>query len=485
MLRPIIKALLGHYRRHPLQIVLVWLGLTLGVSIYVGVAAINHHAKQSYADGEQLFSNPLPYRISPKHSANKIPQGFYIQLRREGFNQCAPFDVLRVETHEGKDLSIVGIDPLALINTNSGESLDSLDILEMMYPPYPLLLSQELASYLNKRTGEYITLANGSKLGPILIDKKYRLAGSAQVIADMALVRMLKKVGGFAFIGCNDMPSSKFDRLKNLLPKGMTISRNSRTELGSLTQAFHMNLSAMGMLSFGVGVFIFYQAMSLSFIQRQPVVGILRQTGVSNWQLTCALCVELVLLILLCWSFGNYFGFILANKLIPTVSVTLADLYDAQVGFTIGWSWSWVCESLLMCTIGTVLSCTWPVVRLLKTQPIRLSARLSLFRFAGREFSWQALLGGVCFLLLIAIYQTEDITPELGFVIIALLMLGVALLSPFIIFNLFKTLSYVLRWVKVRWLFADAASSMSYRGGSGDGIYAGVISKYRNRDYDR
>lgn len=51
----VVKALLGHYKRHPLQIVLVWLGLTLGVSLLVGVLAINHHAKQSYSAGEKLF----------------------------------------------------------------------------------------------------------------------------------------------------------------------------------------------------------------------------------------------------------------------------------------------------------------------------------------------------------------------------------------------------------------------------------------------
>ena len=43
-------------------------------------------------------------------------------------------------------------------------------------------------------------------------------------------------------------------------------------------------------------------------------------------------------------------------------------------------------------------------------------------------------------------------------------MLSVALFSPFVIFKLFNVLSYILRWVKLRWLFADAASSMSYRG---------------------
>ncbi|MCV5262484.1 hypothetical protein OFC55_32975, partial [Escherichia coli] len=84
--------------------------------------------------------------------------------------------------------------------------------------------------------------------------------------------------------------------LKNILPNGMTLVRNTRTELESLTKAFHMNLTAMGMLSFLVGLFIFYQAMSLSFIQRQRLVGILRQTGVNGTQLAQALLLELSIL---------------------------------------------------------------------------------------------------------------------------------------------------------------------------------------------
>lgn len=92
MLWPVVKALLGHYRRYPLQIVLVWLGLTLGVSLLSGVTAINQYARQSYQTGEKLFASPLPYRIRPQHLASRIPQGFYVHLRRLGFEQCVPLE---------------------------------------------------------------------------------------------------------------------------------------------------------------------------------------------------------------------------------------------------------------------------------------------------------------------------------------------------------------------------------------------------------
>ena len=130
MLWPVVKALIGHYRRYPFQVLLVWLGLTLGVSLLVGVLAINHHAYKSYQNGEKLFSNPLPYRIRPKQTINKIPQGFYIELRRAGFNQCAPFDSLPIQTPSGKSLTLIGLDPSALVQLVKGTLLRGVGLLQ-------------------------------------------------------------------------------------------------------------------------------------------------------------------------------------------------------------------------------------------------------------------------------------------------------------------------------------------------------------------
>jgi len=92
-----------------------------------------------------------------------------------------------------------------------------------------------------------------------------------------------------------------------------------------------------------------------------------------------------------------------------------------------------------------------------------LTTRLSLVRFAGAEFTIQALIACACCVAAIALYQAPQ-TQETGFAIIALMLLSVALFTPYIIWKVFESLSYSLRWVKVRWFFADAAASMSYRG---------------------
>ncbi|MDA0129012.1 ABC transporter permease [Vibrio sp. MarTm2] len=462
MLWPVVKALLGHYRRYPFQILLVWLGLTLGVSLLVGVSSINNHAKQSYEHGEKLFSNPLPYRIRPKHTTNKIPQGFYVQLRRDGFHQCAPFESLRVHTEQGADLVLVGIDPVAMLKMQDSEMLKDIASLKLMRPPYPVLVSQDLADHMKWRNGDFIRLEDASKLGPILVDTEGMLNGT-RIIADMSLLRMLERRSGISVIACGEMPEAKLARLKASLPNGMELSRSSRTQLESLTQAFHMNLSAMGMLAFLVGLFIFYQAMSLSLVQRQPLVGILRQTGVSGWQLAQALLLELIFLVVVSWVCGNVLGLFLANQLVPAVSASLGDLYNANVGLALKWSLSSSLHSLYLSLTGAFVACAWPLIRLLRSQPIRLTTRLSLVRFAGTEFTIQALLACALCVAAIAIYQAPQ-TQESGFVIIALMLLSVALFTPFLVWKVFDGFSYSLRWVKARWFFADAAASMSYRG---------------------
>lgn len=462
MLWPVVKALLGHYRRYPLQILLVWLGLTLGGSFLVGVTSVNQYARTAYEHGERLFDNPLPYRIRPNHMTSKIPQGFYIQLRQKGFQQCVPFENTKVRLANGHELMIVGIDPVAMLQFHSAGTLNDRNTFQLMQAPYPLMVSRDLANHMGWKNGELLTLHNGQPLGSVLIAHNEVING-VRVIADIALLRQLDHSAGFSMIACGRMTEDKLSRLKQALPNGMVLTRHSYTELESLTDAFHSNLSAMGMLSFVVGLFIFYQAMSLSFVQRQPLVGILRQAGVSGWQLTLSLLFELWGFILASWVCSNLFGMMLANQLLPSVSASLGDLYGANVGLDIHWSWQASSYSLLMIVLGAGLACVWPSIRLLRAQPIRLTARLSLVRFAGEEFTLQALIACALCVAAVAIYQAPQTQPS-GFAVIICMLLCVAFFTPFIIWRFFLFFSQTMRWVKVRWFFADAAASMSYRG---------------------
>lgn len=468
MLWPVLKALLGHYRRHPLQLILIWIGLTLGVSVLIGVTAINNHAQQSYSYSEKLFTNPLPYRIRSKNQSHKIPQSLYHTVKRSGFNQCIPFDFAHVTSANGDEFTLQGFSMSALKSAQLPSILYDEQQLSFDKNPNTIMVSQSMADRMKWHSGDLIELNDSIKtkaishLGPIVVDEQ-DYTNSLRIIADISLLRKIKPSLGFSAIACADMDDEQLDKLRTILPSNMTVVMHSKSELETLTRAFHMNLNAMGMLSFVVGLFIFYQAMLLSFVQRQLLVGSLRQLGVSSWQLALILVLELFILVFFSWVCGNAFGLILANQLLPSVSMSLKALYDADISLVLNWTWLCSLSSLVMALSGAFLACIWPMYRLLKSQPIHLSLRLSLVRFANREFRWQALVGSVFAFIALVLYNTS-LTQVSGTIIVGLMLFSVALFTPYFIWSLFYYLSYRLPWVKGRWFFTDAATSMSYRG---------------------
>ncbi|MGR5140495.1 FtsX-like permease family protein [Photobacterium sp. DNB23_23_1] len=463
---PVAKALWGHYKRHPLQIVLVWLGLTLGIALLVGVMGVNQQARESYRDGELLFSNPFPYRIRHTQPALRVPQGFYIQLRREGFSQCVPLDEQRISLENGRSVELVGIDPIALFSSfrrnTEADAKNQEQILSLMQPPYPVLVGDQLANYMGFEDGQTLLLESGHTIGPLHVLNEERIKGP-RLIADMALLRQLKPSSGLSSILCGELDPQTLSRLKDKLPAALKLEKQETEGLEPLTDAFHLNLFAMGMLAFVVGLFIFYQAMSLSFSQRQPLVGIMRQAGVSSGQLVRALSVELVVWIIVGLIGGNLLGLLLAEKLLPSVAQSLNDLYGANVSLVVRWQWEWGAASVLIAVGGCLLACGWPLVRLIRTQPARLSSRMSIVRFSGREFALQAVFSCMFIGAAIAVYQLPH-GQKAGFVLIACILIASALVMPFLLWQLFRILGIAARSARLRWFFTDAAASLSYRG---------------------
>ena len=61
-----LRALLSHWRKHPVQFFSVFTGLWLATALLTGVLALNGQARQSYAQASQLIGGqPLPALVAP------------------------------------------------------------------------------------------------------------------------------------------------------------------------------------------------------------------------------------------------------------------------------------------------------------------------------------------------------------------------------------------------------------------------------------
>ena len=111
-----------------------------------------------------------------------------------------------------------------------------------------------------------------------------------------------------------------------------TLNAPSETsDIARLTDSFHLNLTAFGLLSFAVGLFIVYAAIGLAFEQRRVLFRTLRALGLPQRKLVWLLAAEAFVLASIGGTLGIALGYVLASALLPGVAATLSGLYGASV----------------------------------------------------------------------------------------------------------------------------------------------------------
>ncbi len=109
--RQTLKALLSHWRQHPVQFFSVLTGLWLATSLLTGVQALNSQARDSYARASQLIGGE-PQASLNAPGGGTFPQQWFIDLRRQGW-PVSPVLQARVllERHEDQRLQTDGHRP--------------------------------------------------------------------------------------------------------------------------------------------------------------------------------------------------------------------------------------------------------------------------------------------------------------------------------------------------------------------------------------
>ena len=74
---------MSHWRRHPLQLVLMILGLALATALWTGVQAINAEARAAYAKAATVLGGEGVNRLEA--STTTLTMQDFVQMRRAGW----------------------------------------------------------------------------------------------------------------------------------------------------------------------------------------------------------------------------------------------------------------------------------------------------------------------------------------------------------------------------------------------------------------
>ena len=260
-----LAVLLSHWRRHPMQLATLLIGLISATALWSGVQALNQQARTSYDRAAATFGGSRTAMLVARNGAS-FPQKLFVDLRRAGW-PVSPVLEGRIQI-EGRSFRLLGIEPVTLpAEVGNAPAVGKADLQSFMTPPGAMLVAPETLSDLKLAEGAR-PQANGGALLPPLRVQSNLVPGV--LVVDIGIAQSLLKMPdqlSRLLIGKTagrraPLESVAGDRLR-------LIVSDAETDLERLTDSFHLNLTAFGLLSFFVGLFIVNSAIGLAFEQRQ------------------------------------------------------------------------------------------------------------------------------------------------------------------------------------------------------------------------
>ncbi len=445
MWRSGLAALLSHWRRKPLQLAMLLLGLSLATGLWSAVQAINGEARASYARAAAVLGQDRLASLARADGA-RFDQQLFVTLRRNGW-LVSP--VVEGEKRYGEQrVKIIGIDPLTLppvarqIDVMAAEG----GLGAFIAPPGLFFVSAETARRLAGHAAPPLRIVDSLPAGTALTD-----IGIAQDILGVGprLSRLLLP------------PDQLIDRaaLSILAPELEVRTPAAESDLSRLTDSFHLNLTAFGFLAFAVGLFIVHAAIGLAFEQRRPVFRTLRALGLPARALTLLLVAELSVFALIAGFAGVVLGYWIASLLLPDVAASLRGLYGAEVPGSLSIRPAVWLAGVAISVAGTFLSAgrgLWQVSRMTLLAPAqpRAWARASERHMRLQAIAGAALLAGA---LLLAHFGTG---LAAGFALLAAMLLGAALLLPLLLSWLIAGGARVSSSALGEWFWADTRQQL-------------------------
>jgi len=424
----ILAVLLSHWRRHPMQLATLLIGLISATALWSGVQALNQQARTSYDRAAAIFGGAKPAMLVSRNGA-PFSQQLFVDLRRAGW-PVSPVLEGRVQIG-GRSYRLLGIEPVTMpAEMGNAPTVGRAGLQSFVTPPGEALVAPEVLSELDLREGATPLSSDGTLLPPLRVQAQLV---PGVLVVDIGIAQRLLKMPDQVSRLLIGKAKGKRAPLETVAGEKLRlVEPDAESDLARLTDSFHLNLTAFGLLSFVVGLFIVNSAIGLAFEQRLPMLRTLRACGVSARMLNAVLLVELVSLALIAGVVGLVCGYLIAAALLPDVAASLRGLYGAQIPGQLTLKGEWWIAGLTISVAGALAAAT---ASLLKA--IRLSVLAAAQPYAWRQAQhrWLILQSAVALAVFAAaacfLWFGDSLVS--GFAVLAALLLGAALGLPAIL----------------------------------------------------
>jgi len=454
----LLRTSLRYLLKHPWQIGLCVLGVALGVAVVVAIDLANASARRAFSLSTETVTGRATHQIVGGPAG--LDEALYRQARVElGLRAAAPVveGYVQAPALDDRTLQLLGVDPLAEppfrsylagIQREVGGRRDiPLDLTALLVEPATVLLAEQTAEQAGVGLGDSLELRIGANVATVRVvgllqpaDDLSRRALEGLVICDIATAQeLLGMLGKLSRIDLILPAGADTATIVAALPPGVELvpAEARSNALDQMTRAFELNLTALSLLALIVGMFLIYNTITFSVVQRRTLLGTLRCVGVTRGQIMGMVLAEAAVISLVGALLGLLLGVLLGRGLVQLVTRTINDLYFVVTvrGLSVE---PWVLLKGLLLGVGaTLLSALVPAMEAMLTPPRTVLRRSSFEERVRGLVPRLALVGAAmialgCAVLLIPGSQQAGSLQSLtlAFGSLFAIVIGAALLTP-------------------------------------------------------
>lgn len=395
--------------RHPWQTALMIIGITLGVAVVVAIDLANASASQGFDLSTEAVAGRATHQISA--GPQGMDEAIYADLRRSHLAAAAAPIISEYITSPqlgDRPMQLLGVDPFAEAPfrnyVNQGNAVPVSQLAAFLTRPGALLLSSALAERYAIQPGTAISVTVGGYERAAFIagllqpeDSLSRRALDGIVLADISTAQELTgrvgKLDRIDLILPAPREAALVQQLRGQLPAGLQLNAVAARAgtLEQMTQAFRTNLTALSLLALVVGLFLIYNTMTFSVVQRRPLFGTLRCLGVTRREVFVLVLSEALVVGTIGSLFGVALGILLGQGAVRAVTQTINDLYFVLNVRGVAVPTSSVLKGLLLGIAATVLAAAPPAWESASVPPRTALSRSGLESKAGLAIKGAAL----------------------------------------------------------------------------------------------
>jgi putative ABC transport system permease protein len=455
-----------HAWRRPLQSLFLIAGVAIGVAMIVAIDLANGSADRAFQLGTETVTGKATHQITG--GPGGLDEAVYTALRTQAaYRLSAPVveSYVVAEELDTQPMRLLGVDPFAeppfrayLGPGDQSRAPAGTFLAELMATPDTVLMSSDVAARYRLKVGDTITVRSGTGTKTLTLagllepsDDLSRRALDGLLVADIATAQeVLGMIGKLSridlIIPTGEAGTAALARIRSVLPPAARVDTKAARSgtVSEMTAAFTLNLTALSLLALVVGMFLIYNTVTFSVIQRRPMLGTLRALGMTRREIFVQILSEALMLGLLGTILGLGLGMLLGRGAVQAVTQTVNDLFfvvavrDVQIPV-----WT-LAKGAAIGIMAAVIGAAVPAWEATSVPPAGALRRSNVEERTRRVLPAVS-LGAVGFLVIGALLMIPEWSLVITFVGLFAIVIGAALLTPILTLGIMDGVQWVLR----------------------------------------